>query len=95
MWRKTVVRRICKYLPLSPKTKAVVEHDIASDFKEPNVIDATFESDVIEPDNTVASENVIEVQQPKRKSKRTTKVKDLVERAQANDLPEPEEDFTS
>ena len=60
MWRKTVVRRICKYLPLSPKTKAVVEHDIASDFNEPTVIDATFQSDVTETDNTPAPENVID-----------------------------------
>tara|TARA_R100001594_G_scaffold148445_2_gene203683 strand:+ start:204 stop:1076 length:873 start_codon:yes stop_codon:yes gene_type:complete len=95
MWRKTVVRRICKYLPLSPKTKAVVEHDISSDFNEPTIIDAQFESDVVEVDNTTAAENVIEVEEAKPKRKRKTKVKDLVERAQANDLPEPEEDFTS
>jgi len=95
MWRKTVVRRICKYLPLSPKTKAVVAHDINSDFNEPNIIDASFQSDVTETDNTKEAENVIEVQEAKPKRKRKTKVKDLVERAQANDLPEPEEDFTS
>jgi len=28
MWRKTVIRRICKYLPLTPQAKAVLEHDI-------------------------------------------------------------------
>ena len=28
MWRKTVIRRICKYLPLSPKAQTVLEHDI-------------------------------------------------------------------
>ena len=95
MWRKTVVRRICKYLPLSPKTKAVVEHDIASDFHEPNAANVVFESNVLESDNTEASSDVIEVQEAKPKSKRKTKVKDLVDRAQANDLPEPEEDFTS
>ena len=95
MWRKTVVRRICKYLPLSQKSKAVVEHDIASDFTEPEVIAVDPKLDVTEPDNTKASENVIEVQEVKPKAKRKTKVKDLVERAKANDLPEPEEDFTS
>lgn len=95
MWRKTVVRRICKYLPLSPKTKAVVEHDISSDFNEPNIIDAHFENDVVDVDNAVDTNNVIEVKEAEPKPKRKTKVKDLVERAQANDLPEPEEDFTS
>ena len=28
MWRKTVIRRICKYLPLTPQAKAVLAHDI-------------------------------------------------------------------
>jgi len=96
MWRKTVIRRICKYLPLTPKTTAVLEHDIQSDFG--NSVDVVpVQDDVVEQDNTQLLDNVIDVQEaePKPKSKRKTKVKDLVERAKENDLPEPEEDFTS
>ena len=94
MWRKTVIRRICKYLPLTPKTTAVLEHDIQSDFG--NVIDIET-IDVAEEANTNNDNNVIDVQSAdsKPKSKRRSKVKDLVEKAQVNDLPEPEEDFTS
>jgi len=94
MWRKTVIRRICKYLPLTPKTTAVLEHDIQSDFG--NVIDIET-IDVNEDVNADINENVINVEsaESKPKSKRRSKVKDLVEKAKANDLPEPEEDFTS
>ena len=94
MWRKTVIRRICKYLPLTPKTTAVLEHDIQSDFG--NVIDIET-IDVNEDVNADINENVIDVEpaESKPKSKRRSKVKDLVEKAQVNDLPEPEEDFTS
>ena len=94
MWRKTVIRRICKYLPLTPKTTAVLEHDIQSDFG--NVIDIET-IDVNEDVNADINENVIDVEpaESKPKSKRRSKVKDLVEKAKANDLPEPEEDFTS
>ena len=94
MWRKTVIRRICKYLPLTPKTTAVLEHDIQSDFG--NVIDIET-IDVAEEVNTNTDNSVIDVQSAdsKPKSKRRSKVKDLVEKAQVNDLPEPEEDFTA
>jgi hypothetical protein len=52
---------------------------------------------VVEQDNTQQPDNVIDVQEveSKPKSKRKAKVKDLVERAKENNLPEPEEDFTS
>jgi len=97
MWRKTVIRRICKYLPLTPKTTAVLQHDIQSDFDNVIEIEPIESNDVVEQDNTEQSDNVIDVQEveSKPKSKRSSKVKDLVERAKANDLPEPEEDFTS
>ena len=95
MWRKTVIRRICKYLPLTPKTTAVLEHDIQSDFGATNM--HSIDMDVVEQDHTVDTDNVIDVKEaePKPKSKRKSKVKDLVEKAKENNLPEPEEDFTS
>ena len=31
MWRKTVIRRICKYLPLSGDARAALEHDTSTD----------------------------------------------------------------
>ena len=31
MWRKTVIRRICKYLPLSAEAKTVLEYDTSAD----------------------------------------------------------------
>mgnify|MGYP003148293555 CR=1 FL=1 len=97
MWRKTVIRRICKYLPLTPKTTAVLEHDIQSDFGSGITIDEYDMDNVTTEDNTVEPNNVIDVKatKSKPKSKRSSKVKDLVERAKVNDLPEPEEDFTS
>jgi len=97
MWRKTVIRRICKYLPLTPKTTAVLQHDIQSDFGSVIELEPTESNDVVGQDNTEQPDNVIDVQatESKQKSKRSSKVKDLVERAKANDLPEPEEDFTS
>ena len=95
MWRKTVIRRICKYLPLTPKTTAVLEHDIQSDFGSMGI--ESIEIDVHEQDDTPDAKNVIDVQETesKPKSKRSSKVKDLVEKAKENTLPEPEEDFTS
>jgi len=95
MWRKTVIRRICKYLPLTPKTTAVLEHDIQSDFGSMGI--EAIDVDVHEQDDTLDAKNVIDVQdtESKPKSKRSSKVKDLVEKAKENTLPEPEEDFTS
>ena len=97
MWRKTVIRRICKYLPLTPKTTAVLQHDIQSDFGNAIDIDIIEPNNVTEQDNTEQPNNVIDVQatESKPKPKRSSKVKDLVEKAKANNLPEPEEDFTS
>ena len=93
MWRKTVIRRICKYLPLTPKTTAVLEHDIQSDFGSMGV--ESIDIDVHEQDDTPDTKNVIDVQETesKPKTKRSSKVKDLVEKAKENTLPEPEEDF--
>ena len=95
MWRKTVIRRICKYLPLTPKTTAVLEHDIQSDFGSMGI--ESIDIDVHEQDDTPDAKNVIDVQETesKPKTKRSSKVKDLVEKAKENTLPEPEEDFTS
>ena len=95
MWRKTVIRRICKYLPLTPKTTAVLEHDIQSDFGSMGI--ESIDIDVDEQDDTPDAKNVIDVQETesKPKTKRSSKVKDLVEKAKENTLPEPEEDFTS
>ena len=97
MWRKTVIRRICKYLPLTPKTTAVLQHDIQSDFGNAIDIDIIEPNNVTEQDNTGQPDNVIDVQatESKPKPKRSSKVKGLVEKAKANNLPEPEEDFTS
>ena len=97
MWRKTVIRRICKYLPLTPKTTAVLQHDIQSDFG--NVIDINPLDEQVESTETVhdRAQNVIDVEQDEvpTKPKRRSKVKDLVEKSKLNDLPEPEEDFTA
>ena len=95
MLRKTVIRRICKYLPLTPKTTAVLEHDIQSDFGSMGI--ESIDIDVDEQDDTPDAKNVIDVQETesKPKTKRSSKVKDLVEKAKENTLPEPEEDFTS
>lgn len=95
MWRKTVIRRICKYLPLTPKTTAVLEHDIQSDFGSMGI--ESIDIDVDEQDDTPDAKNVIDVEETesKPKKKRSSKVKDLVEKAKENTLPEPEEDFTS
>ena len=97
MWRKTVIRRICKYLPLTPKTTAVLEHDIQSDFGNVIDIQSIDANNVVEQGNTKQQNNVIDVEQVESKPspKRRSKVKDLVEKAKINDLPEPEEDFTS
>ena len=32
MWRKTVIRRICKYLPLTPQAASVIQEDIKTEF---------------------------------------------------------------
>jgi recombination protein RecT len=32
MWRKTVIRRICKYLPLTPQAASVITEDINTEF---------------------------------------------------------------
>lgn len=95
MWRKTVIRRICKYLPLTPKTTAVLQHDIQSDFGASNI--QSIDVNVVEQDHTVDTDNVIDVKEAesKPKPKRKSKVKDLVKKAKENNLPEPEEDFTS
>jgi|TARA_R110002167_G_scaffold132696_1_gene317044 recombination protein RecT len=97
MWRKTVIRRICKYLPLTPKTTAVLEHDIKSDFEDNRNFEDFTSTDVDAKGNTGNENDVIDVQASKSKPapKRASKVKDLVERTKTNNLPEPEEDFTS
>ena len=97
MWRKTVIRRICKYLPLTPKTTAVLQHDIQSDFANSTVVESFETNNVAEQGNAETQNNVIDVQstESKPKLKPNSKVKDLVEKATANNLPEPEEDFTS
>jgi recombination protein RecT len=95
MWRKTVIRRICKYLPLTPRTQEVLAHDIKSDFDDTPINENSSVDGINEPNNVTVQENVIDVQpDEKPKRPRKSKVKDLVEKAKANDLPEPEEDFT-
>jgi recombinational DNA repair protein RecT len=42
MWRKTVVRRICKYLPLSPELKRQIEHE--DKIEETSTIDLVAEA---------------------------------------------------
>ena len=97
MWRKTVIRRICKYLPLTPQTTAVLDHDIKSDFEDVGVIDNIVDNEVHATSENVivGDESVIDViEEPKPKKRRKSSVKDLVEKAKDNDLPEPEQDFT-
>tara|TARA_R100000773_G_scaffold39388_1_gene34856 strand:+ start:5263 stop:6138 length:876 start_codon:yes stop_codon:yes gene_type:complete len=94
MWRKTVIRRICKYLPLTPKTSAVLEHDIQSDFS--NTVEINTVDENVDDQDNKSVEDVIDVQSEEieSKPKRQSKVKKLVEKAKQQ-LPEPEEDFTS
>ena len=94
MWRKTVIRRICKYLPLTPKTSAVLEHDIQSDFA--NTVEINTVDENVDDQDNKSVEDVIDVQSEEieSKPKRQSKVKKLVEQAKQQ-LPEPEEDFTS
>lgn len=97
MWRKTVIRRICKYLPLTPQTSAVLEHDIKSDFENVGVIDNVVENDLHSTGGNVDIDNndVIDIiEEPKPKKRRKSSVKDLVEKAKDNGLPEPDQDFT-
>ena len=94
MWRKTVIRRICKYLPLTPKTTAVLQHDIQSVFDDDTWVDpANSGHDEPIGDNGTIEQDVIDVQSEKKPRKRK-KVKDLVEKAKQSNLPEPENDFT-
>jgi recombination protein RecT len=94
MWRKTVIRRICKYLPLTPQTSAVLEHDIKSDFGDDAwEVTANNGHDGTINDNGTIEKDVIDVQADE-KPKRRKQVKDLVQKAKQNDLPEPENDFT-
>jgi recombination protein RecT len=96
MWRKTVIRRICKYLTLTPEASAVLEHDIKSDFGDDEWVD-TANNGHGEPvkDSGTINQNIIDVQpDEKPKRQRKSKVKNLVEKAKKNDLPEPEADFT-
>ena len=97
MWRKTVIRRICKYLPLTPQTSAVLDHDIKSDFEDVGMVDNIVDNDIhsMSEDVIVGDGNVIDVtDEPKPKKRRKSSVKDLVEKAKENELPEPEQDFT-
>jgi len=96
MWRKTVIRRICKYLTLTPEAAAVLEHDIKTEFDDDAWTDtANNGHDESVKDSGTIEQNVIDVQpDEKPKRQRKSKVKDLVEKAKKNDLPEPEADFT-
>tara|TARA_R100001082_G_scaffold40444_2_gene21397 strand:+ start:2374 stop:3264 length:891 start_codon:yes stop_codon:yes gene_type:complete len=97
MWRKTVIRRICKYLPLTPQTTAVLDHDIKSDFEDVGVIDNTVGNDIHSMSNEaiIDDDSVIDVtEKPKPKRRKKSSVKDLVEKTKDNGLPEPEQDFT-
>tara|TARA_R100000458_G_scaffold57321_2_gene63343 strand:+ start:5054 stop:5944 length:891 start_codon:yes stop_codon:yes gene_type:complete len=97
MWRKTVIRRICKYLPLTPQTTAVLDHDIKSDFEDVGVIDNTVDNDIHSMSNEaiIDDDSVIDVtEKPKPKRRKKSSVKDLVEKTKDNGLPEPEQDFT-
>ncbi|MAH49048.1 hypothetical protein CMI37_24690 [Candidatus Pacearchaeota archaeon] len=92
MWRKTVIRRICKYLPLTPQTTAVLEHDIQTDFGGNALVDQTGDrSQDAVGNNGTMEKQVIDVQSQRQ---RKSKAKILVERTKKNDLPEPDEDFT-
>ena len=106
------VEKNCKYLPLTPQTTAVLDHDIKSDFEDVGVIDNIVDNEVhATSENVIVGDesviDVIEEPKPKKKDEQTnnakptkpkkrrkSSVKDLVEKAKDNDLPEPEQDFT-
>ena len=96
MARKTVIRRMCKWLPKTPELMAVLEHDIRTDFGDDIDVDEILSGHQGEgDDNGTIEQKVIEVkpeEPPKDAPKK--RVKNLVKKAKENNLPEPETDFT-
>jgi recombination protein RecT len=89
MWRKTVIRRICKYLPLTPEAKTVMEHDTTADIKGGNT--DFFLPETVKED--IQTERIAEQAQshdpidvdslpPKPKRKSRSKAAKVVETAQ-------------
>jgi recombinational DNA repair protein RecT len=79
MWRKTAIRKLCKYLPLTPDVQAAISEDTYNEFGDPSalprevaeVIDVT--PDVGEPSQAArravdnANQNTSQPQQPPKR----------------------------
>lgn len=79
MWRKTVIRRICKYLPLTPEAQKVFAHDINDEFgNTPLVADSII--------NAIAVDGPLEIEdkglEPEPKE---SKAKGVVAKAKTNE----------
>jgi recombination protein RecT len=103
MWRKTVIRRICKYLPLTADAKAALEHDIVTDIAGqdkdmfvPDAVRKDLERDAGEKALFDATETIDADAPPAPKKKRKSRAKKVVEAAPAQPVelfhPEPEEE---
>jgi len=103
MWRKTVIRRICKYLPLTADAKAALEHDIVTDIAGqdkdlfvPEVVRKDLEKDAGEQALFEATQAIEADAPPAQKKKRKSRAKKVVEAAPQQPVelihPEPEEE---
>ena len=103
MWRKTVIRRICKYLPLTADAKAALEHDIVTDIAGqhkdmfvPDAVRKDLEKDAGEKALFDATETIDADAPPAPMKKRKSRAKKVVEAAPAQPVelvhPEPEEE---
>ena len=84
MWRKTVIRRICKYLPLTAEAKTVLEHDTSADITgkdqelfipKPVLDDLQQEEDAERVMNMDAIDVEAEIVTPAPKKRKKTKSK--------------------
>lgn len=105
MWRKTVIRRICKYLPLTADARAALAHDTVSDIAGqntdmfvPEAVRKDLEKDAGEKALFDATETIDADSAPAPKRKRKSRAKSVVEAAAEepankfeHDHPEPEE----
>ena len=101
MWRKTVIRRICKYLPLTAEAKTVLEHDTSADitgkdqelFIPKPVLDDLKEEGQTELIATMEPIDVDSVEVDKKTKRRKKKSKAAEVLAKPDVAPPVEDDF--
>lgn len=101
MWRKTVIRRICKYLPLTAEAKTVLEHDTSADITgkdqelfipKPVLDDLQQEEDAERVMNMDAIDVEAETVTPAPKKRKKTKSK-AAQVLGGNDVNSADDDF--